>query len=129
MTVPKSTIPPRERHTLQLILPFLWPTDGKVMKLKILASFCVVLTMAGLNSAFPMLFAQVIDTLNERSQQNIAGSVGLGVMGLLVAYGAAHWLSRCFSEIRWTLYGRIEQPVRRQVNMVVFEHLHNLSLR
>ena len=99
------------------------------MKLKLLASFCVVLTMAGLNSAFPMLFAQVIDTLNEKSQQNIGGSVGIGVMGLLVAYGAAHWLSRCFSEIRWTLYGRIEQPVRRQVNMVVFEHLHNLSLR
>ena len=129
MTVPKSTIPPKERHTLQLILPFLWTPDNKAMKLKLLASFCVVLAMAGLNSAFPMLFAQVIDTLNEKSQQNIGSSVGIGVVGLLVAYGAAHWLSRCFSEIRWTLYGRIEQPVRRQVNMVVFEHLHNLSLR
>ncbi len=129
LSVPRSSIPPKERHTLQLILPFLWPADDGMMKLKLCASFGVVLAMAGLNSSFPMLFALVIDTLNEKSIQSMGGTVSLGVMGLLVTYGAAHWLSRCFSEIRWTLYGRIEQPVRRKVNMVVFDHLHNLSLR
>jgi len=129
VTVPRSSPPPKERHTLRLILPFLWPEDDPVMKAKLLTSFGVVLAMAGLNSAFPMIFAEVIDTLNDKAGQSTGNAIGIGVLGLLIAYGAAHWLSRCFSEIRWTLYGRIEQPVRRKVNMVVFDHLHNLSLR
>lgn len=129
MTVPTSTPPPKERQALRLILPFLWSPDDPWMKAKIVGALCVVLAMAGLNSAFPMLFAAVIDTLNDKTGANPANAIGIGVIGLLVAYGAAHWLSRCFSEIRWTLYGRIEQPVRRKINMVVFDHLHDLSLR
>ena len=36
-------------------------------------------------------------------------------------------LARALNEMRWALYGRIEQHIRRRVGLVVFRHLHDLS--
>ena len=109
---------------ISLLLPFLWPRDDRGLRLRLAGSVATLLAIAGLNAAVPMLFAQAIDRL-----KNPGGTVAAAVLGLLLAYGFMHWLARALNEMRWALYGRIEQRTRRRVGLVVFRHLHDLSLR
>ena len=46
----------------------------------------------------------------------------------LLAYVGAQWLGRAMSELRWGLYGPIEQRTRRRLAGHALAHLHELSL-
>ena len=48
---------------------------------------------------------------------------------LLLGYGALQWLAKVFNELRWAMYGPIEQRMQRHMGMAVFRHVHELSLR
>jgi len=109
---------------IRLLLPFLWPRDDRDLRIRLVGSIATLLAIAGLNAVVPMLFAQAVDRL-----KTPGGAVAAGVLGLLFAYGFMHWLARALNEMRWALYGRIEQRTRRRVGLVVFRHLHDLSLR
>ena len=109
---------------IRLLLPFLWPRDDRDLRMRLVGSIATLLAIAGLNAVVPMLFAQAVDRL-----KTPGGTVAAGVLGLLFAYGFMHWLARALNEMRWALYGRIEQRTRRRVGLVVFRHLHDLSLR
>ena len=119
---------PKKSSLLGMVCIFLWPKENHIMKGKLVAACTVVLSVAALNSTFPILFSEIIDTLGDHFDQKNKSIFVEAIFGLVIAYAATHWLSRCFGELRWLLFGRIEQPIRRQVNMIVFNHLHNLSL-
>ena len=125
MTVPETPLArPRDAAAIRLVLPFLWPADDAGLKLRLVASIGILIAIATLNSIVPMLFAEAVDRL-----RSPVGDAMTGVLALLLAYGFMHWLARGFNEMRWALYGRIEQRTRRRVGLVVFRHLHDLSLR
>ena len=109
---------------LRLVLPFLWPRDDRVIRLRLIGSIVLLLVTAGLNAGVPLLFAAAVDHFDAPSAAAVTAPIAI-----LLAYGAMLWLSRCFHEMRWALYGPIEQRTRRRVGMVVFRHLHDLSLR
>ncbi len=118
---------------LRLILPFLWPKDDFRLRGLLGASFFILIAIAVLHSGAPILLAAAVDALEPKTGWQPDAIIGslltYGVLGLLLAYGAMHWLARCCNEMRWGLYGRIEQRIRRRVGLVVFRHLHDLSLR
>jgi ATP-binding cassette subfamily B protein len=130
MTVPDSSAAPRDRKAIWLILPFLWPRDDKGLRWRLIGAIGILIATAGLNSTVPLLFAEAVDLLEgieaDRSQ---AQTVSAAVISLLLLYGVMHWLARAFNETRWMIYGRIEQRIKRRVGLVVFRHLHELSLR
>ncbi|MBK17936.1 MAG: metal ABC transporter permease [Rhodospirillaceae bacterium] len=130
MALPDSTAPPSDRKAFRLFLPFLWPKDDPGIKLRLGFTIFFLFSVAGLNSVLPLLFASAIDSYSGKTD---SGSpvflITTSVVGLLFVYGFVHWFSRALNEVRWAIYGRIEQRIRRRVGMVVFKHLHNLSLR
>ena len=109
---------------LRLVLPFLWPHDDRVIRLRLIGSIMLLIVTAALNAGVPMLCAAAIDHFDTKSAAVVAAP-----LAILFAYGTMLWLSRCLHEMRWALYGPIEQRTRRRVGMVVFRHLHDLSLR
>jgi ATP-binding cassette, subfamily B, heavy metal transporter len=115
---------PADVAAIRLILPFLWPADDPGLKVRLAASIGILIAIATLNSTVPMLFAAAVDRL-----QSPVGDMETAVLALILAYGFMHWLARALNEMRWALYGRIEQRIRRRVGLVVFRHLHDLSLR
>ena len=116
--------PPRDIQVLRLLVPYLWPADNRSLRLRLVLSMALLGLMAALNATVPVLFSRAID--------HFSGPADIAVtlpLGLLVAYGAIHWLARAFSEMRWALYGPIEQRLRRRLGLDVFRHIHDLSLR
>ncbi len=108
----------------KLILPYMWPRDDKRLRVRLVASVSLLGLTALLNALVPILFATAVDSFTEPKD-------GLLVvpLALLFAYGVMHWLSKAMGELRWVLYGPIEQRIQRSVGLAVFRHVHDLSLR
>ncbi|WP_207485065.1 ABCB family ABC transporter ATP-binding protein/permease [Arenibaculum pallidiluteum] len=108
-----------------MLLPFLWPSGDRALKVRLVGSVLVLGTTALLNAVVPMLFARAVDALSVPAD---ARAAVLSPVAVLLGYGALHWLSKVGNELRWTLYGPIEQRVQRRVGLAVFAHVHELSL-
>ncbi len=130
MARPEAKAAPSDRKALRLVVPFLWPKDDLGIKVRLGFTIVFLFSVAGLNSCLPLLFAGAIDGLSGTTEKSSpVHLLTTSVLGLLFAYGFVHWFSQALSEVRWAIYGRIEQRIRRWVGMVVFRHPHNLSLR
>ena len=106
-------------------LPYLWPHDDAGMRFRVVMSVCILLLTAILNALLPVLFAIAIDRLAPAETSLLVTAP----IGVLLAYGFIFWFSRSLNELRWILFGPIEQRVRRRLGLAVFDHLHTLSLR
>lgn len=106
------------------MLPFLWPRDDRGLRVRLVLSMVLLCLTAVLNAVVPILFAHAVDRISTPGQAAIAVPVAL-----LLAYGAMQWLAKVFNELRWAMYGPIEQRMQRHMGMAVFRHVHELSLR
>ncbi len=106
------------------MLPYMWPRDDKRLRVRLVASVALLGMTALLNAMVPILFATAVDSLTEPEDGLVAVP-----LALLFAYGVMHWLSKATGELRWALYGPIEQRIQRSVGLAVFRHVHDLSLR
>jgi ABC-type transport system involved in Fe-S cluster assembly fused permease/ATPase subunit len=110
---------------IRAVLPYLWPRDDIGMRARVVLSVGILLLTALLNALLPVLFSRAIDALTP------AGTSALVVapIALLLSWGLVFWLARSLNELRWILFGPLEQRVRRRLGLAVFDHLHTLSLR
>lgn len=107
------------------VMPYLWPRDDPGMRLRVVLSVGVLLLTAVLNALLPVLFAIAIDRLTPSGTSILVAAP----VALLLGYGFIFWFSRSLNELRWILFGPLEQRVRRRLGLAVFAHLHTLSLR
>ena len=107
------------------VLPYLWPRDDPGMRIRVVLSVAILFITAILNALLPVLFALAIDRLTPKD----ASLVLVVPVYLLLLYGFIFWFSRSLNELRWILFGPLEQRVRRRLGLAVFDHLHALSLR
>ena len=113
-----------DARVLRLMWPFLWPRDDTGMRVRLVTSVLLLALTAALNAYAPVLFARAIDSLT--------GQVGAALVvpvGVLLAYGAVFTMGKGLAEMRWLLYGPIEQRLKRNIGLSVFRHVHDLSLR
>ena len=110
---------------ISAVLPFLWPRDDPGMRIRVVLSVAILFITAILNALLPVLFALAIDRLTPKD----ASLVLVVPVYLLLLYGFIFWFSRSLNELRWILFGPLEQRVRRRLGLAVFDHLHTLSLR
>ena len=107
------------------VMPYLWPRDDRSMRLRVVLSVGILLLTAILNALLPVLFAIAIDRLTPSGTSLLV----FAPVALLLVYGFIFCFSRSLNELRWILFGPLEQRVRRRLGLAVFEHLHTLSLR
>ena len=107
------------------VMPYLWPRDDPGMRLRVVLSVGVLFMTAILNALLPVLFAIAIDRLTPSGTSILVAAP----VALLLGYGFIFWFSRSLNELRWILFGPLEQRVRRRLGLAVFDHLHTLSLR
>ncbi len=82
------------------LVPYLRDSRGRVG----LALLCL-LAAKGAILVIPFLLKHLVDSLNEGSAETLAGSV---LVGLVLAYGAARFSNVLFSELRDTVFGRVD---------------------
>lgn len=126
---------PHDIKAVRMMAPFLWPKDDMALRVRLVISISLLAATAGMNALAPVLFALAVDRLTPQeifgAEGEVIGVIAVTVLPLavLLGYGAVHSFGKAMSELRWLLYGPIEQRLKRNVAMTVFRHLHELSMR
>ena len=107
------------------VLPYLWPRGDAGLRLRLMLAAVILAMTALMNVLGPYLLAEAVDELSPAD----APAIVVAPVALLLGWGLVFWLSRALNELRWILFGPIEQRVRRRLGLAIFEHLHALSLR
>ncbi|HEX4912207.1 MAG TPA: ABC transporter ATP-binding protein/permease [Permianibacter sp.] len=106
------------RAVLRTLLPFLKPYRWRIA----LALGCLLASKLA-NLGVPMLMKKLVDDLN------VAPSLLVLPVALLIAYGASRVSVSFFNEMRQIVFARVMARSARTVTLLVFRHLHALSLR
>jgi len=109
---------------VRMMLPFLWPKADLGLRIRLVAAVMLLVTIAALNTVAPFLFSRAVDALTNETS-NLAVVLPLG---LILGYGLVHSMGKAMHELRFVLYGPIEQRLMRNVGLAVFRHIHDLSL-
>ena len=116
---PAEPAPPRgDWRVVAALLPYLWQFRARI------ALALVLMVLAKLaNVVVPLVLARLVDALD------VAPSLLVVPVALLLAYGAARLSTTLFTELRQVVFARVTARVARLVTLKVFRHLHALSLR
>jgi ABC-type transport system involved in Fe-S cluster assembly fused permease/ATPase subunit len=100
------------------LFPYLWEFRGRV-----LLSLALLLGAKLASVSVPLVLKEIIDSLS-KSQATLVLP-----LTLIIAYGILRFSSTTFADLRDVVFAKVTQRAMRRVSLVVFEHLHALSLR
>ncbi|MEC7119824.1 MAG: ABC transporter ATP-binding protein/permease [Pseudomonadota bacterium] len=118
---------PRSQSGWQIIrslLPYLWPKNALGLRVRVVLALLLLFAAKGATAYLPVLYKQAVDALS-----NTPLAVMVAPIGLIVAYGMVRVMGLLFTELRDSIFARVQQHTIRVVGVQVFEHLHALSLR
>lgn len=122
----------RERRsswrTLRKVAPYLWPADKPWVKNRVLAALCFLLLAKLVGVGTPFVYKAAVDVLTGEAASP-AWLLGMGAVGITVAYGVARAANVGFQQLRDAVFARVAQAALRQLALETFQHIHALSLR
>ncbi|AIK96057.1 metal ABC transporter permease [Candidatus Paracaedibacter acanthamoebae] len=103
--------------------PHLWATNASV---KVRFGIALVLLIASkvLLLYVPLLYKAAVNALSPE-----LGAVTVVPIFIILAYGSARLISQLFGEIRDAVFAEVTQAAIREIALIVFKHIHALSLR
>jgi ABC-type transport system involved in Fe-S cluster assembly fused permease/ATPase subunit len=110
--------------TLRRFLPYLWPANEWGLRARVILALASLVAAKVAVVFVPLFYRDAIDAL-DMSQGSTALILPVGV---ILAYGAARFLSLAFGELRDALFAKVGQRAIRTIALQVFRHLHALSL-
>ena len=112
-----------DRRAVRRLVALVWPADDPAIRRRLVVTVALLVGAALLNALVPLLFARAVDHFAVADSALVAVPIGL-----LAAYVLLGWGGKLMNELRWALYGPIEQRLRRRLALRSLEHLHGLSL-
>ncbi|KAI0761001.1 P-loop containing nucleoside triphosphate hydrolase protein [Trametes elegans] len=117
----------RDWNIVRKLTQNLWPKDDWKTRGRVLLGFGLLVGGKLLNVQVPLIFKQVIDTLNV----DITAASTVWVVGgsLILGYGAARVGATLCGELLNATFASVGQATVRKVARQTFEHLLNLDLK
>uniref|UniRef100_A0A336MLG8 ATP-binding cassette sub-family B member 6 n=1 Tax=Culicoides sonorensis TaxID=179676 RepID=A0A336MLG8_CULSO len=113
---------------MRTLFPFLWPKKDVFLQFRVI--FCFVLLLAGriINVYVPVYNKKIVDSLSEPNPSFRWDWILLYV-GMKFLQGGGTGSMGVLNNLRSFLWIRIQQYTTREIELELFAHLHNLSLR
>ncbi|WP_185867569.1 ABCB family ABC transporter ATP-binding protein/permease [Sphingomonas sp. TF3] len=111
--------------TLKRFLPYLWPADAPMLRLRIVGAMLLVAV-----SKFTQVYvsAYTLKWAVDRMAQGDRSAMWI-VIALVLGYAGARFATTLFDNLRNAVFERVGQDATRRLAASVFRHLHQLSLR
>ncbi|WP_108815891.1 ABCB family ABC transporter ATP-binding protein/permease [Loktanella sp. Alg231-35] len=113
---------------IQRVVPYLWPEGQGWVKRRVVLALAVLLLSKVIAVGTPVLYKQAVDALAPDGA-DAATVLGLGAVGLTLAYGIARLMTVGFQQLRDVVFTRVGQRALRQLALETFTHIHRLSMR
>jgi len=114
-------------QTLTNLWPYIWPSNRPDLKNRVLLAIAALVVAKVVTVLSPYFFAWASDALTG-STADLPPYLVAPVM-LVLAYNLARVLAVAFNQLRDALFARVGQHAVRQLSILTFRHLHQLSLR
>jgi ATP-binding cassette subfamily B protein len=115
-------------QTIRRVLPYLWPPGETWIKRRVVLALLFLVAAKIVSVSTPFLYKAAVDALAGPAPD--AGTMlGLGAIGLTVAYGLARLGTVAFGELRDAVFVRVGQRALRRLALETFTHIHRLSMR
>jgi ATP-binding cassette, subfamily B, heavy metal transporter len=115
------------RQTLGRIAPYLWPDGQAWVKRRVVLALVLLVAAKVISVITPMFYKAAVDGLAPGADP--ATMLGIGAVGMTVAYGLARLGAVAFGELRDMVFVKVGQRALRQLALETFSHIHALSLR
>ncbi|MGI9389431.1 MAG: ABCB family ABC transporter ATP-binding protein/permease [Boseongicola sp.] len=115
-------------RTIRKVGPYLWPNEFPWVKRRVVLALAVLFFARLISVITPFFYKAAVDSLAGEGLDP-AWALGLGAIGLTVAYGFARLMSVGFQQLRDAVFAAVGQRALRQLALETFTHIHNLSLR
>ncbi len=110
--------------TMARFLPYLWPADAPMLRVRIAAALSLVLISKAVQISMAFLLAGAIGKMQPGMQPAYTLAVAL-----VLSYAGARFAAVVFDNIRNVVFERVGQTATRMLAEHVFVHLHRLSMR
>src|SRR5215469_5368227 len=112
--------------------PYIWPSDRRDLKLRVLVATGLLFVAKLATMAVPFTFKWATDALASPTFASDPSWVGWAVAVPVVftlAYGGTRILMALLTQLRDGLFAKVAMHAVRRLALITFEHMHLLSLR
>ncbi len=113
---------------IRRVVPYLWPDGQGWVKRRVILALMVLLLSKVIAVGTPIFYKQAVDALAPDGA-DAATILGLGAVGLTLAYGLARLMTVGFQQLRDVVFTRVGQRALRMLALQTFTHIHRLSMR
>jgi ATP-binding cassette, subfamily B, heavy metal transporter len=120
--------------TIIHLWPYIWPSDRRDLKLRVIGSLVLLLAAKLATIAVPFTFKWATDALVGQGSAPIAASDWLlwaiaAPVAMTIAYGGMRMLMAALTQLRDGLFAKVAMHAVRRIAYRTFVHMHELSLR
>ncbi len=115
-------------NVIKRVVPYLWPEGETGVKVRVVAAMAALLLSQVIAVLTPQFFAQAVDVMTPETAE-VGTYLGLGAVGLTVAYGFARLMTVGFQQLRDVIFTPVGQRALRKLALETFTHIHRLSMR
>jgi ATP-binding cassette, subfamily B, heavy metal transporter len=120
--------------TLVHLWPYIWPSDRRDLKLRVIGSLVLLLAAKLATIAVPFTFKWATDALAGEGTAPVAASNWLfwaiaAPVAMTIAYGGMRVLMAALTQLRDGLFAKVAMHAVRRLAYRTFVHMHELSLR
>ncbi len=115
-------------RTIRKVSPYLWPKEESWVKRRVVLALFVLVFSKVIAVTTPFFYKAAVDML-AGDAVDPAWALGLGAVGVTVAYGVARLMTVGFQQLRDVIFAAVGQRALRMIALETFRHIHALSLR
>ncbi len=116
-------------RTIRKVAPYLWPDDLPWVKRRVVLALLVLFLSKAVAVGTPFFYKAAVDMLAGEGTADAAWMLGLGAVGVTIAYGMARLMSVGFQQLRDVIFAAVGQRALRMLALETFTHIHALSMR
>src|SRR5664279_3986311 len=114
--------------------PYIWPSDRRDLKLRIIGAMVLLLAAKLATVAVPFTYKWATDALTGHGSAPIAASdwavwIFAAPVAMTIAYGGMRILMAALTQLRDGLFAKVAMTAVRRLAFRTFIHMHELSLR
>lgn len=118
---------------IHAVIPYFWPNEGpkaevRATKIRVIIALVFLMAAKIVTVGTPVLYKAAVDAL-AGDAKSAAWMLGMGAVGLTVAYGMARLMSNGFNQLRDVVFAPVAQSALRKLALETFNHIHALSMR
>jgi len=115
---------------IRRVIPYLWPDDVRSIRVRVVVSMILLIVARGVAVWTPFFYKAAVDALVPVDEAvSPALMLGLGAVGLVIAYGTMRLATVGFNQLRDVVFAKVGQRALRKLALETFAHMHALSLR